>query len=126
LALRALDSVRISPLNGTNLNGGLGTLVWRREYFDDPTAPRPNSLVPAASGVVVDDQGRILLHRRADTGFWALPGGAMDLGESIAQTIVREVKEETGLDIEPVRLVGIYSDPRHVIAYTDGEIRQPN
>lgn len=96
----------------------------RREYFDDPSAPQPNSLVPAASGVVVDDQGRILLHRRADTGLWSLPGGAMDLGESIGQTIVREVKEETGLDVEAVRLIGIYSDPRHVIAYADGETRQ--
>jgi 8-oxo-dGTP pyrophosphatase MutT (NUDIX family) len=96
----------------------------RREYFDDPSAPRPNSLVPAASGVVVDDHGGILLHRRADSGLWSLPGGAMDVGESIAQTIVREVKEETGLEIDVVRLIGIYSDPRHVIAYSDGEVRQ--
>jgi ADP-ribose pyrophosphatase YjhB (NUDIX family) len=98
--------------------------VRRREYFNDPNAPRPNSLVPAASGVVVDDRGRILLHRRKDNDLWSLPGGAMEPGESIAGTIVREVREETGLEVEVVRLVGIYSDPRYVIEYSDGEVRQ--
>ena len=96
----------------------------RREYFDDPSAPRPNSLVPAASGVVVDGDGRILLQRRADSGLWSLLGGAMDPGESIADTILREVREESGLEVEVVRLVGIYSDPRSVIEYADGEVRQ--
>src|SRR5207237_237908 len=54
---------------------------------------------------------------------WGLPGGAMDLGESIGQAVVREVREETGLDVEPTGLVGIYSDPGHVIAYPNGEVR---
>ena len=48
----------------------------------------------------------------------------MELGESIAQTVVREVQEESGLYVELVRLVGIYTDPRHVIAYSNGEVRQ--
>ena len=52
----------------------------RTEYYDDPAAPEPNSLVVATSAVVTDDAGRILLQRRADSGNWALPGGAMDLG----------------------------------------------
>jgi ADP-ribose pyrophosphatase YjhB (NUDIX family) len=55
---------------------------------------------------------------------WALPGGTMDLGERIAETVVREVREETGLDVEVTGIVGIYSDPGHVIAYSDGEVRQ--
>jgi ADP-ribose pyrophosphatase YjhB (NUDIX family) len=96
----------------------------RTDYYDDPEAPAPNSLVPAASAIVADQDGGILLHRRADSGQWALPGGAMQLGESAATTAVRETKEETGLDIEIVSLVGIYTDPRHVIAYADGEVRQ--
>jgi 8-oxo-dGTP pyrophosphatase MutT (NUDIX family) len=48
----------------------------------------------------------------------------MDLGESIAETAVREVREETGLDVEIDGIVGIYTDPRHLIEYSDGEVRQ--
>lgn len=48
----------------------------------------------------------------------------MDIGESIGQTAAREVKEETGLDVEADSIVGIYSDPGHVVAYDDGEVRQ--
>lgn len=48
----------------------------------------------------------------------------MDLGESIGETAVREVREETGLDVKIDGIVGIYSDPRHIIEYSDGEVRQ--
>ncbi|MGI8608424.1 MAG: NUDIX domain-containing protein [Candidatus Dormibacteria bacterium] len=96
----------------------------RRDYFNDPAAPRPNSIVPAASAVVTDDDGRILLQRRTDSGSWSLPGGAMELGETLRQTVIREVYEETGLTVEPTRLVGVYSDPRFVVAFSDGEVRQ--
>jgi ADP-ribose pyrophosphatase YjhB (NUDIX family) len=98
--------------------------VRRVEHFNDPDAPAANSLVPAASAVVVDQDGRILLHRRDVNELWSIPGGAMETGERIADTAVREVKEETGLDVEPEALVGIYSDPRHVVEYADGEVRQ--
>ncbi|EFH80670.1 NUDIX domain-containing protein [Ktedonobacter racemifer] len=96
----------------------------RIDYYNDPQAPRPNSLVPAASAIICDQQGRILLHRRSDNNLWALPGGAMEPGESIGKTVVREVREETGLHVQPERIVGIYSDPRHIIAFSDGEVRQ--
>jgi ADP-ribose pyrophosphatase YjhB (NUDIX family) len=98
--------------------------VRRIEHFNDPGAPPANSLVPAASAIVVDDAGRILLQRRTDNALWSIPGGAMEVGESIADTAVREVKEETGLDVEPERVVGLYSNPRHVVEYADGEVRQ--
>jgi 8-oxo-dGTP pyrophosphatase MutT (NUDIX family) len=98
--------------------------VARIDYYDDPDAPAANSLVPAASAVVVDDQGRILLHRRRDNGLWALPGGVMEAGESIAQTAVRETREETGYDVAALYVIGVYSDPKHVFAYDDGEVRQ--
>lgn len=61
---------------------------------------------------------------RTDNDLWSIPGGAMDIGESIAGAAVREVKEETGLDVEVTGLVGIYTNPRHVMAYDDGEVRQ--
>lgn len=96
----------------------------RTEYYDDPSAPKPNSLVVAASAVVTDGQGRILLQRRQDNDLWALPGGGMDMGDSLPGTAVREVKEETGYDVEITGLVGTYTDPRHIIAYSDGEVRR--
>jgi ADP-ribose pyrophosphatase YjhB (NUDIX family) len=96
----------------------------RVDYYHDAEAPAANSLVVGSSAVVVDDEGRILLQRRSDSGNWALPGGAMDIGETFAQSVVREVMEETGFDVRIERIVGIYSDPGHVFAYDDGEVRQ--
>ncbi|MDH6127583.1 NUDIX domain-containing protein [Kitasatospora sp. GP82] len=96
----------------------------RRDYEDDPNAPKPNSLVPAASVVVVDDAGRILLQRRTDNGMWALPGGKMELGESLAGCGIRETLEETGIDVEITGIVGTYTNPGHVFTYDDGEVRQ--
>jgi ADP-ribose pyrophosphatase YjhB (NUDIX family) len=99
--------------------------MGRVDYYDDPNAPPANSLVPGGSAIVTDDDaGRVLLQRRADSGLWALPGGTMDIGETLGQAVVREVREETGLEVEPTRIVGIYSDPKHVFAYNDGEVRQ--
>lgn len=80
--------------------------------------------MPAASAIVVSEPGELLLRRRFDNDQLALPGGTMDLGETLAQTVVREVREETGLDVEVTGLVGICSDPGHVIEYDDGEVRQ--
>lgn len=99
-------------------------MAKRVDYYHDPAAPQANSLVVGSSAVVVDDEGRILLQRRSDSGNWALPGGAMDIGETLAESAVREVKEETGFDVRVERIVGIYSDPAHVFAYSDGEVRQ--
>ena len=96
----------------------------RKDYYDDPTAPRPNSIVPAVTAFVTDDRHRLLLVHRTDNDRWALPGGGVEVGESVVQTAIREVLEETGIDIEVTGVVGIYSDPRHIIAYDDGEVRQ--
>jgi ADP-ribose pyrophosphatase YjhB (NUDIX family) len=96
----------------------------RVEYFDDPSAPRANSLVVAVTAIVTNDDGDLLMQKRTDNELWGLPGGAMNIGESIAQAVVREVLEETALQVEPTAIVGIYSDPRHIIAYSDGEVRQ--
>jgi ADP-ribose pyrophosphatase YjhB (NUDIX family) len=98
--------------------------VKRVDHLNDPDAPAATSLVPGASAIVADGAGRILLHRRDDNELWSIPGGAMEVGERIADTVVREVKEETGLDVEPEAIVGIYSNPQHVVEYADGEVRQ--
>lgn len=98
--------------------------MTRTDYFDDPDAPKPNSLVPAASAIVVDNKGDILLIRRSDNELWSIPGGRMEIGESLSEAVVREVLEETGIQTRPIRVTGIYSSPRSVVAYEDGEVRQ--
>lgn len=97
----------------------------RIDYHHDPSAPAATSIVPSANVAVTNDAGEILLIRRSDNDNWALPGGAVDLGESLAQAAVRETREETGVDCEVTGLSGIYTDPQHVILYTsNGEVRQ--
>ncbi|MFE2836930.1 NUDIX domain-containing protein [Streptomyces mirabilis] len=96
----------------------------RTDYFNDPAAPKANSIVPAVTAFVVNDAGDVLLEQRSDNGRWGMPGGAQEVGENIAGTVVREVLEETGIHVEVVGLVGIFTDPGHVIAFADGEVRQ--
>lgn len=97
----------------------------RRDYWQDPDAPKPTSRKPSASVYVTDDTGAILLLRRTDTGRWTIPTGGLKKGETISQCAVRECEEETGLTVEATGLVGVFSTPEHVIAYGDGEVRQP-
>lgn len=100
-------------------------MARRIDYHDEPTAPPATSLVPSVNVIVANDAGEILLIRRSDNDNWAAPGGAIDLGESVAQAAVRETREESGITCEVTGLVGIYSDPRHRILYTsNGEVRQ--
>jgi 8-oxo-dGTP pyrophosphatase MutT (NUDIX family) len=96
----------------------------RIDYIDDPNAPEANSVVPSVVAIVRDVQGRVLMIHKTDNDLWALPGGGHEIGESIAETVVREVKEETGYDVEVTGLSGTYTNPGHVMAYEDGEVRQ--
>lgn len=82
---------------------------------------RDRLLVPSAALFLRDPSGRVLLQRRSDNGEWNLPGGAMELNESLADTAVREIAEETGLVIQLVRLVGIYSGPMYHYEYPNGD-----
>jgi ADP-ribose pyrophosphatase YjhB (NUDIX family) len=97
----------------------------RVDYWADPAAPKPTSRKPSASVMVRNSAGDLLLLRRADSGRWTIPTGGLKKNETLIQCAVRECREETGLDIEVTSLVGVFSDPRHVIAYADGEVRQP-
>lgn len=96
----------------------------RTDYYHDPDAPKANSIVVAVTAFVQDDIGRVLMIRRTDNNRYSIPGGGQEIGETISHTVTREVREETGIDTEVTGVIGIYSDPAHVIAYSDGEVRQ--
>jgi 8-oxo-dGTP pyrophosphatase MutT (NUDIX family) len=86
---------------------------------------RGAQLGTGSSAMLLDPTGtKVLLTRRTDNGRWCLPGGRMDPGESLAESCVREMREETGLEVEVVRLIGIYSSPHSIIEYADGNRRQ--
>lgn len=96
----------------------------RVDYIDDANAPAANSVVPSVVAVVQDENGRILMIHKTDNNKWALPGGGHELGESVTDTVVRETREETGYEVEVETLTGTYTNPGHVMAYDDGEVRQ--
>lgn len=96
----------------------------RQQFFEDPGAPTAQGLLAAAFAIVRNDRGEVLLVLRADDGNWELPGGRIEVGESAASAAVREVAEEAGVSIVVVGLAGVYSAPRHVLAYTDDGVYQ--
>jgi 8-oxo-dGTP diphosphatase len=71
----------------------------------------------SVAGVIIDDQGRALLTQRRDNGHWEAPGGVLERDEDIITGLLREVREETGLDVEPVTLTGVYKNmSRSIVA----------
>jgi len=96
----------------------------RVDYLNNPNAPKANSIAVAVSAFIQNEHGRILMIRRTDNDMYSIPGGQVEPGETLTQAAIREVKEETGIDIHVIELIGLYSDPSHVIAYDDGEVRQ--
>ncbi|RAW19366.1 DNA mismatch repair protein MutT [Paenibacillus taichungensis] len=77
-------------------------------------------IVVTGGAIIRDHMGRILLQKRSDYGDWGLPGGGMEPGESIEETMIREVKEETGLDVSSYELAYIYTGEKMKYTYPDG------
>jgi 8-oxo-dGTP pyrophosphatase MutT (NUDIX family) len=76
---------------------------------------------PGVAAIVRDHQDRVLLHLRVVGGGWAPPSGAVEPGESVRGALERELGEETGLEVDEVDLVGVYSDPAYqIVGYPDG------
>jgi ADP-ribose pyrophosphatase YjhB (NUDIX family) len=88
----------------------------RRHIGQDPF------VAAAAIAAVFDDDDRLLIVRRSDDGTWSLPGGMVELGERIDQTVISEVREETGLEIEPVRLIGVHSNADYIVRFPHGDV----
>lgn len=78
-------------------------------------------LNPGVAALIHDSEGRVLLQRRSDDGSWSLPAGAVDPGESPAQALVREVWEETGLNVVPLKLAGVFGGPGFLHVYPNGD-----
>lgn len=99
------------------------------DFVDSTGAPIrkvPDDIRPGTNGVIFNERAEVLLQKRSDNGWWGLPGGGVDVGESIEQCVIREVFEETGLHVTAKRLIGIYSDPKHhtLMSYPDGNVIQ--
>ncbi len=75
-----------------------------------------------AGGCIFNDNGDVLLQKRGDSNLWGFPGGAIELGETPEAAAIREVKEETGLDVIVDRLIGIYTDLD--MSYPNGDCAQ--
>jgi 8-oxo-dGTP pyrophosphatase MutT (NUDIX family) len=73
------------------------------------------------SAIIFNDEGRFLLTRRSDNGQWCLPSGGLEPGESLEETCIREVFEETGLHVRIKRLVGIYSNHNQLVVYAESD-----
>jgi HAD superfamily hydrolase (TIGR01450 family) len=90
----------------------------------EPVAyPWPQRVLPGVAAVVLDREGRVLLIQRSDNGLWGIPTGHIEPGETVSEAIIREVREETGLQVAIQRASGIYSQPdAQIYTYPSGEI----
>lgn len=89
----------------------------------EPDISKATELRPSVSAIITNGDGHVLLQLRSDNSLWGLPGGSVEIGESVTAALMREVWEETGLTVEIGRLVGVYSDPQsQVVRYPDGAV----
>jgi 8-oxo-dGTP pyrophosphatase MutT (NUDIX family) len=96
----------------------------RRVYFDDPAAPAAAAVVPSAFVAVRAAHGALLMVQRCDSAVWELPGGRVDVGESVVEAAIRETAAEAGLAVRITGLVGLYSNPRQIVTDGDGRACQ--
>jgi ADP-ribose pyrophosphatase YjhB (NUDIX family) len=91
------------------------------KIIHEERAGRMGQLAVGCSAAIMNSTNqKILLVRRADTGLWAVPGGYMEAGESVTECCVREVNEETGLQVNVKHLIGVYTNPHILLEYPDG------
>lgn len=96
----------------------------RTDYCCCDDAPAANSIRPAAAVAILNGQRELLMLHRKDNGKWTMPGGTLEFGESLTECALREVREESGLQVVIKDIIGTYTDPQIRVAYSDGEVRQ--
>lgn len=80
-------------------------------------------IYPGIAVIILDNEKRVLLQKRRDVGLWGIPSGHIEPGETVSQATIREVKEETGMDIAIKHLIGVYSEPdSQIFSYPNGEV----
>ena len=77
--------------------------------------------MPGVAAIVRDADDRVLFIRRSDNGEWGLPAGAIDPGETPAEAVAREVREETGLEVRPARIAGVFGGQGFRVHYENGD-----
>ena len=85
-----------------------------------PGSTRGAAVRLGCSIAILDDENRLLLQRRTDGDWWCIPGGGVDAGDTFTGAALREAREETGLEVEIIRLLGCYTDPEICMIYPDG------
>lgn len=105
------------------LSNNVGYPVFTRKCMGD-LQHKFVLLQDGAAAIILNDCGQVLLQSRADRDKWGLPGGCQELGERIQETIIREIKEETNLDVleEDLELIDIVSGPTRRRDYPNGDI----
>lgn len=93
-------------------------------FYRDPGAPKPNRPNHIGVAVIVEYAGRILMEHRTDSETWGMIGGGLELDETLVQGALRELCEETGIDLAPedLQLYRIYDDPTRIASFPDGNI----
>lgn len=84
---------------------------------------RIDELRAGVAVIIFNEENQVLLQKRADVGLWGIPSGHVEIGETVSQAAIREVKEETNLDISIKKLIGVYSDPNsQIFVYPNGKV----
>ncbi|HHW38348.1 MAG TPA: NUDIX domain-containing protein [Bacillales bacterium] len=84
---------------------------------------RIDELKAGVAVIILNEENQVLLQKRADVGLWGIPSGHIEIGETVSEAAIREVKEETNLEIRIKKLIGVYSDPNsQVFAYPNGKV----
>lgn len=115
---QAFESRSISIYNKLTVNKKFlmrNYITWLRSKIGHEPA-----ILVGVSAVIHNEKGEILLIKRGDNGTWACPGGMMEPGEHARETLMREIKEELGVDVIIADVLGVYSN-RRVLKYPNGD-----